>query len=95
MIHITKRVEEVIEEIIAACKAAGATRVFLFGSRARGNAGERSDIDIAVCGVADIFALEDAIDEIDTIYKIDLVDLDTCGNELLIEDVKKYGKQIL
>lgn len=25
---------------------------------------------------------------------VDLLDLDTCGNELLLEDIRKYGRKI-
>lgn len=66
----------------------------LFGSRAKGTATERSDIDIAVSGVEDIGALREALDAIPTLYQIDLVDLDTCTNDLLIEDINHYGHQI-
>ena len=32
--------------------------------------------------------------EIPTLYKIDLVDLDTCKNQLLMEDIEQYGREI-
>ncbi len=41
------KVEEVIERAAKLCKESGAKKVFLFGSRAKGTALERSDIDIA------------------------------------------------
>ena len=54
------RVEEVIAEITQRCKNYGAKRIILFGSRAKDTATERSDIDIAVAGVAscDIYELQ-------------------------------------
>ena len=90
------RVEEVIAEIIQRCKNYGAERIILFGSRAKGTATERSDIDIAVSGVAscDIYELQEELEDIPTLYTIDLVDLDTCRNELLLEDIKEYGREI-
>lgn len=62
----------------------GGDSVWLTGQR---NGLPQSDIDIAVSGVSDIEALRDQIDEIPTLYTVDLVDLDTCRNALLIEDI--------
>lgn len=55
---------------------------------------EPSDIDIAVRGVSDILALQEEIEDIPTLYKIDLVDLYECKNPLLLEDIVKYGREI-
>jgi predicted nucleotidyltransferase len=54
-------------------------RVFLFGSRATGNAGPHSDFDIGVMGdeplpLDDFYAIEDQLDDLPTLYKIDWVD---------------------
>ena len=38
--------------------------------------------------------LREWLEEIPTLYKIDLVDLDTCGNKLLLEDIRQYGRKI-
>ena len=46
--------EEVFRKIIEICRRNGASKVILFGSRAKETARERSDIDIAVCGVYDM-----------------------------------------
>ena len=58
-----------------------AYRVFLFGSRATGSAGERSDIDIGIEGPAPVpraalAAIYDELEEAPTlyIYRIDVVD---------------------
>ena len=90
------QIDEVIAEITQRCRNYGAQKIILFGSRAKGTARERSDIDIAVSGVAssDIFELEEALEDIPTLYTIDLVDLDTCKNQLLLEDIKQYGREI-
>jgi len=66
----------------------------LFGSRAKGTHTPRSDFDIAVSGVTDIDNLREALDDIPTLYKIDLADLDTCRNDLLLEDIATYGRKI-
>ena len=57
-------VDIVLEDIKEICKKYKAKEVILFGSRAKGTALERSDID-------------------------------TCKNNLLLEDIKEYGKKLL
>ena len=47
------KVEEIIQTIIKMCNEFQAKEVILYGSRAKGTAIERSDIDIAVSGVND------------------------------------------
>lgn len=38
--------------------------------------------------------LEEAVEGIDTLRKIDLFDYDSINNQFLLEDIRKYGKQI-
>lgn len=54
-------------------------RVFLFGSRAAGDARLHSDFDVGVVGdeplaLKDFYAIEDQLDDLPTLYKIDWVD---------------------
>jgi len=54
-------------------------KVFLFGSRATGRARPHSDFDIGVVGneplpLIDFYAIEDQLDELPTLYKIDWID---------------------
>ena len=58
------------------------------------NARERSDIDIAVTDVDDFDRLVERINELPTLYSVDIVNMDTCKNELLLEDIKEYGQKI-
>ena len=64
-------------------------RVVLFGSRARGDAAARSDIDLAVaCPRADAKVWSDiveAAEDASTLLQIDLVRMDTAPAELLAE----------
>ncbi len=58
----------------------GGRQVVLFGSRAQGKAKSRSDFDLGVVGdtplpLVDFFAIEDMLDELPTLYRIDWVDL--------------------
>ncbi len=87
-------VEEVIEKIIEICRRFSVREVYLYGSRAKGTNLERSDIDIAVTGAEDFGELLEVIDEIPTLYSIDLLNLDTCGNQNLLEDIRLYGQKI-
>ena len=68
--------------------------MILYGSRAKGTARERSDIDIAVTGVDDFDMLAKEVEDLPTLYSVDLLNLDTCRNELLLEDIKQYGRKI-
>ncbi len=86
--------EEIYRDIIDICKKYNGTQVILFGSMAKGTERERRDIDIAVRGVSDILGLQEEIEDIPTLYKIDLVDLEECKNPLLLEDIEKYGREI-
>lgn len=55
-------------------------KVVLFGSRASGRARPRSDYDLGVMGarplpLKDFYAIEDALEDLPTLYRIDWVDL--------------------
>lgn len=81
------KVEEVISEVAKLCRNFHAKEVILYGSRAKGTARERSDIDIAVTGVKNFDILEEKIEELATLYSVDLLNMDTCRNE------QKPGKE--
>lgn len=87
-------ISEVIEKVAAICKANGVERLDLFGSFATGTAAPTSDIDFVVYGCKDILSLEEAVLELDTLRKIDIFDYGSIHNEFLLEDIRKYGKQI-
>ena len=86
--------EEIIEMIIGVCRQHSANCAILFGSRAKGTSTERSDIDIAVTGVKDFSVMQEDLEALPTLFKVDLVNLDTCRNQALLEDIKQYGKKI-
>lgn len=68
--------------------------VILYGSRAKGTAMERSDIDIAVSGVDNFELLVEKVEELPTLFSVNLVNMDTCRNQLLLEDIRQYGREI-
>lgn len=87
-------VAEVIDKVAAICKAHGVKRLELFGSFATGTAASTSDIDFVVYGCEDVQRLEEALEEIDTLRNIDIFEYESISNKFLLEDIKKYGKQI-
>ena len=87
-------ISEIIEEVSKICKKNGVRRLDLFGSFATGTATPVSDIDFVVYGCKNFMKLEWEIDEIDTLRKIDLFEFESIKNKFLLEDIKKYGKQI-
>lgn len=88
------RAEEVIEEVADLCRQFQAKKVILYGSRAKGTARERSDIDIAVSGVDNFELLVEKVEELPTLYSVDMLNMDTCRNQLLLEDIRQYGREI-
>ena len=72
-----EKIERLIEEAATALKAAGAREVYVFGSAAKGELRENSDVDMAVSGLPpEVFframaAAHDALGR-----PLDLVDLD-------------------
>ena len=83
-----------IKEVAELCRSFGAKKVVLYGSRAMGNARERSDIDVAVSGVEDFELLREKVDDLPTLFSVDLLNLDTCKYQLILEDIRDYGREI-
>jgi len=81
------------QEIIKVASDLRGYRVFLFGSRAIGNARERSDFDIGIIGDEPIslqtfYRIDDLLDSIETLYKIDFVDFNRAASSLKMEALK-------
>ncbi|MDI6802655.1 MAG: nucleotidyltransferase domain-containing protein [Bacteroidota bacterium] len=71
-------------------------RVILFGSRASGQNKKHSDFDIGILGekslsIADFYKLKDALDELPTLYTIDLVDFNKVSKSFRNEALKNYS----
>ena len=90
----TMPIPELIDRVTEICKKNKVQRLDLFGSFATGTATPTSDIDFVVYGCQDILKLEEDLEEINTLRKIDIFDYDSIKNKFLLEDIQKYGKQI-
>lgn len=83
------------DEMLKLFKDFGLRRVMLFGSRARGDYRNNSDIDLAV-----IFNSKDndnyirlftKLEELNTLYKFDVIDFNRITNDKLKEEILKDG----
>ena len=95
--EIVEKIRECLSEVKDELKG---YRVFLFGSRAGGRGGKRSDFDVGVLGPGRLplkafFKIEDLLEGIDTLYRIDWVDLNDVSEafrrEALRETETLYG----
>lgn len=82
-----------LPQLRAAAAACGASRLVLFGSRARGDNHPRSDIDLAVWGLdaAGAGRLRLALEDLPTLLKFDLVAVGPDTNPALLENIRKEG----
>ena len=78
-------------EIITLANKYNINKVILFGSRARGDNKERSDIDIAVSG-GNVIEFRLAIeDEVRTLLMFDVVNLDEPVQKPLLQSIENEG----
>lgn len=83
--------ERVKNEIADYAEKYGVEKVILFGSRARGTNGERSDIDLAVKG-GNFGEFCFAVDEqVNTLLMFDVVDLNSCKSDGLLSEIERDG----
>ena len=83
--------ENLLNEIIEFAKVYELEKVILFGSRARGDFKERSDIDLAVSG-GDVVGFSFAIEEeTTTLLMFDVVNLDKGVQQKLLASIEREG----
>lgn len=88
-------IEDVYAQVADFARKSGARRVILFGSRARGTSGPKSDIDLAVEGCQDFYALEGRLQEdLWSLLDVDVVNLDGEVSPELRADILRDGKVI-
>ena len=83
--------QRVIDEIHQLAKENDVEKVILFGSRARGDYKERSDIDLAFCGGNSSRFILDIDDKTSTLLEFDVIDLDKPVRSELLESIKREG----
>lgn len=83
--------DNVIDEICSLARIHGLNTVILFGSRARNDFKERSDIDLAVSG-GDIAAfMLDIEEDVNTLLFFDIVNLDGPADQELLKSIHREG----
>ena len=86
-------IESVYQQIAQFAREAGAKRVILFGSRARGTNYPKSDIDLAIEGCPDFPALQDRLqEELWSLLRLDIVNLDVRLSDELRREIARDGK---
>ena len=86
-------IESAYQQIAQFAREAGAKRVILFGSRARGTNYPKSDIDLAIEGCPDFPALEDRLqEELWSLLRLDIVNLDARVSDELRQEIARDGK---
>lgn len=85
--------EKIYNEIAQLGKKFGAAEIKLFGSRARGDNRERSDIDIAVFGMNKNMQLPftESIEALPTLLDFDIVFVSEKTDSRLLENIKRDG----
>lgn len=86
--NLEKRVEE---DIIKIAKKNNIKKVILFGSRARGDNYEKSDIDLAVSGGNVLDFYYDVEEEAWTLLMFDVVDLNERISDELKAEIERDG----
>lgn len=85
--------DELYHQLARLAEEHGAQRLVLFGSRARGDNHERSDLDLAVYGMPETersgFWLD--AEELPTLLKFDITHIASGTNPELIRNIEKDG----
>lgn len=83
--------QQVIDEIIALAQKNNVEKVILFGSRARGDYKESSDIDLAFQGGNSSSFILDVDEDTTTLLEFDIIDLNKPIQKELVESIRQEG----
>ena len=85
--------EQLYHQLAALARRHGASKLVLFGSRARGDHHARSDIDLAVYGMPakerGTFWVE--AEDLPTLLKLDIVHISPKMNPVFLQNIEKDG----
>lgn len=89
--------QKIYDKINSLGKQYDASKILLFGSRARGDNRERSDIDIAVFGMPEQnrALFEDDVQNLPTLLDFDVIFVTEHTDTMLVENIKKDGRVIM
>lgn len=83
--------DQLVRQIADTAARFGAEKLVLFGSRARGDHRPASDIDLAVYGLKSELPLRDALEELRTLLKFDVVPVREETDRLLLAEIERDG----
>ena len=83
---------EALEQIIMLAKECKIEKIILFGSRARGDFKQASDIDLAVSGGDVARFTADIEEKVSTLLLFDIVDLGASVQQALLDSITQEGK---
>lgn len=90
--------QNLYDEMIKVFKNTNIDKVYLFGSRARGDFNTTSDIDIAVEFLdndkSNLIKLYTKLEELNTLYKFDIVDMSMLDNSKFKKEIEKDRVEI-
>ncbi len=89
-VSLSARIAEVGERL-------GAAKILLYGSRARGDNRERSDVDLAVYGMPAVNRgrFLDAVENLPTLLEFDVVFVDAGTDRALLQNIEKDGVPVM
>ncbi len=88
--------DNILNSIAIICASYKVNKAMLFGSRSRGDHNLKSDYDIAIwCNESQRQKITSDIDNIDTLYKIDVVFVNDNTNKDLLDNISKDGFDIM
>ena len=87
------KIEQVYSQIREIAKQHQVEKIVLFGSRARGDHREKSDIDLAIYGCQDFLELSDQLEEeLWSLLQLDLIDMNGMSvSKELIDEIERDG----
>lgn len=85
--------EQLYHQLAELARLYGARRLVLFGSRARGDFGPRSDVDLAVYGMplANRGAFWTAAEDLPTLLRLDIVHVRDTMDPVFLNNIEKDG----